>query len=162
MVMTTIRFKDKEELAFYQEQAKKKYNLDFSKFIRMLVKEDLEGKKKNVDQKEEENKIIDQLKMENKLLKKEISLLKDHITLLFDLNTNKILQKIQDMSTPPEQTLQHEKTILDMFQESKKLSLTQISTKTGISEKIVVRILDELIGQEKVRLYQDMRYGGIK
>jgi len=160
--MTTIRFKTKDELSFYQKHARDKYNLSFSKYLRMLIQEDLGGKRvKNRDELQEENALIEELRSENELLKKEISLLKEHITLIMDLNTNRILQKIQELTILPEQVVRHEKSILKLLKGKKRYSLAEISEQTGISEKIAVRILDELIEQEKVKLFQDMRYGRI-
>ncbi|MHA1784335.1 MAG: hypothetical protein ACTSVE_03990 [Candidatus Helarchaeota archaeon] len=96
MVLTSIRFSDKEKLKFYQHHAKAKYHLDFSKYIKMLIHEDLKALRKPPKIKEEWE-LIKQLKGKNNLLKKEIFLLKHHVETLFDLNTAKIIKKIKEV-----------------------------------------------------------------
>ncbi|MHA1893815.1 MAG: hypothetical protein ACTSX4_04885, partial [Candidatus Helarchaeota archaeon] len=91
MVMTSIRFSDKEKLKYYQHHAKAKYHLDFTKYIKMLIHEDLKALRKPSEIKEEWE-LVKQLKAENELLKKEILILKHQVETLFDLNTAKILE----------------------------------------------------------------------
>jgi len=164
--MTTLRFKTKEELTFFQEKAKEKYNLPFSKYIRMLINEDLKGERKSKEIVEQENKVIEELKFENDLLRKEISLLKEHFTLTVELNTNRILQKLNSLSMEMPDIVNKEETILNFLNKKVKgkrvrLSLTEISNKSKLPESVSVRILDNLIEKEQVKLFQNMKYGRI-
>ena len=166
MSMTTLRFKTKEELAFFQDKAKEKYNLPFSKYIRMLITEDLKGERKSKETIEEENKIIVELKFENDLLRKEISLLKEHFTLTVELNTNRILQKLNSLAIDTPDIMKHEESILELLHKTMKgkrvrLSLSEISKHEKLPEQVTVRILDNLIEKERVKLFQNMKYGRI-
>ena len=132
----------------------------------MLINEDLRGDRKSKEQVEEENKIIEELKFENELLRKEISLLKEHFTLTVELNTNRILQKLNSLSIETPDIVNKEETILKILDKTVKgkrvrLSLTEIATKVKLPEGVTVRILDNLIEKESVKLYKDLTYGRI-
>ncbi|MHA1797839.1 MAG: hypothetical protein ACTSVY_05255 [Candidatus Helarchaeota archaeon] len=176
MVMTSIRFSNKEKLEFYQSHAKQKYNLDFSKYIRMLIEEDIKNIKKPFKQVSEdreiigqlnlESDIVDQLKFENDLLKKEIQILKEQISLLIDLNTKKILQKLEGLTFTSENVIDAENRILELLNKRSKgkrirLTLSKISKEVHVNEIQVIRILDDLIDKEQVKLFQGMKYGRI-
>lgn len=164
MVITTLRFKDKKQLEYYQEKAKDKYNLDFSKYVRMLINEDLKGEVKNKQIIEEENRIIEQLRIENEILKKEMLVLKENILLTMELNTNRILQKLERGKNTIDS--EDSERILDLLNEKIKgkkikISLKEISEKIGLPEHVTVRILDSLIEKEVVKLFSNMKYGRI-
>ena len=165
MVMTSIRFSDKEKLKFYQHHAKAKYHLDFSKYIKMLIREDLKALRKPSEVKEEWE-LVKQLKAENDLLKKEILILKHHVETLFDLNTAKILEKLEGLSIASDQIEAIEDKVLALLDEQVrnkriKLSLLEISQQVHVKESVLVRILDDLIEREHVKLFRDMKYGRI-
>ena len=164
--MTTLRFKSKDELNFFQEKAKEKYNMPFSKYIRMLIDEDLKGERKSKEETEKENKIIEELRFENELLRKEITLLKEHFTLTVELNTNRILQKLNSLTIQTPDLIQNEASILELLNKNirgkrVRLSLTEISQQINLPEQVTVRILDNLIEKEVVKLFQNMKYGRI-
>ncbi|NHI91076.1 MAG: hypothetical protein EAX96_01150 [Candidatus Lokiarchaeota archaeon] len=164
--MTTLRFKSKDELNFFQENAKEKYNIPFSKYIRMLIDEDLKGERKSKEKIEEENKIIEELKFENEFFRKEISILKEHFTFTVELNTNRILQKLNNLTIQIPDFMQHEASILELLNKNikgkrVKLSLTEISLQINLPEQVIMRILDNLIEKETVKLSQNMKYGRI-
>ena len=165
MVMTSIRFSDKEKLKFYQHHAKAKYHLDFSKYIKMLIREDLKALRKPSEIKEEWE-LIKQLKVENDLLKKEILILKHHVETLFDLNTAKIIEKLEGLTIASDQIEAIENKVLAFLDERVRgkrvrLSLMTISQQLHVKESLLVRILDDLIDREEVKLFKDMKYGRI-
>ncbi len=108
----------------------------------------------------------EELKFENELLRKEISLLKEYFTLTVELNTNQILQKLNSLSIETPDIVNKEETILNILNKTVKikrvrLSLTEISNKMKLPESVTVRILDNLIEKESVKLYKNMEYGRI-
>ncbi|MHA1757177.1 MAG: hypothetical protein ACTSVV_10435 [Promethearchaeota archaeon] len=121
---------------------------------------------KSPEQLKEEQEIIKQLQFENEKLTKEIIILKERIMLFIELSTNKILQKIDELTMSSDQIEKIEDQVLRLLNEEIqgrriRLPLADISTKLNIKEEQLIKILDRLIEQERVKFFNNMKYGRI-
>ncbi|NHJ26407.1 MAG: hypothetical protein EAX89_17645 [Candidatus Lokiarchaeota archaeon] len=166
MSVINLRISNKEKKNRIKNYAQSKYSLNLSDYIRMLIKEDMIAILKSPEQLKEEQEIIKQLRFENDKLTREIGILKEHIMILIELSTNKILQKIDGLTISSDQIEKIEDQILTLLNETIqgkriKLSLAEISARIRVKEEQVIQILDRLIESERVKFFKNMKYGRI-
>lgn len=160
---TTIWFKSKTELDEIYNHAKQNYNLPFSKYVRLLIKEDMKGERRTLDEQERESEIIKIFQIENNLLQKEVKLLGEQLERMEHLINNIYLLN-QNKTQFPESLVIKEQ-ILNFFtgvRRTQKFSPIEIATALEMSEEQVIDVLNQLCDEKHVRLYsKGMKYGRI-
>lgn len=161
-----MRFNE-EEYEKIKDYAKQKYNLPMSKFIRMLIDNDISGESTSREIQEYENKVVDALRKENQLLIRKIDLMSETILKHIDLKTDKILLPSYKSYDGSLEVLESQiLDFLDSFDSKgsyKKYSLSEIANYLNTIEEITLKVLDSLESEKKVKMYLNgMKYGRVK
>ncbi len=164
-IMATIRFKDQKIKDKYFNWAKVRRGLNFSDCLKMYFENDIQGITSG-GLPEYIKKDFEQLKMDNELLKKEIHILKEELLMNWKMLQNKIMQAMNKPSMTFKESAETRLRILEILNEKiqkkrVKLSLTEISQTIHVPEDQVVEVLNELIEQEVVKQFSNMKYGRI-
>ena len=144
----------------------KKNGINFSKLVRMLLTEELQGLKKTHERIEEENEIIKELKFKNEMLEKIIIGLKNEIFLKLDLNQKALLQKMENLSVTPPYSVKIKERVLNVLTPSMNgkgslLSLQSISRRLNIPEVQLIEVIRELQEENKIFISNDFKIGRI-
>ena len=130
-------------------------NLDFSKYIRELVKNDLNGFKPDFTILND-SEIVENLKNKIDLLEKKIGLMQQEILLKIDLILNNLLYHEESENAEIDEKLLHliiaKISLFDAAGHSKKFSVGEIQQLSGISENVLVGALNELCKNGSLKL----------